>query len=260
MLGIWIDTSSLVISRPVSQVAAVGLSLAAGAIYGVTTAPAIGDATAVLLLALGLATPLAVAKTSTACGLNVLADLAPSTRPSMERKVDAFVYLLATVLTAATLGLVLGWVGSLVNGFAWIWALGPLVAVLGLLELGVLGRRGLLTLHWQVPAEWVSRKRHASALWGVLLGTGLTTYMPYPTYFGVILLGFCLPMPLGVILMAVYGFSRAMPTLVASLQSDDRWLAALHAHAWDLRAVGHATAACTAIALSGTIMTGWWMP
>lgn len=40
---------------------------------------------AVFMLSIGLVAPLGVAKTATACGLNVVADLAPAGRPAITR-------------------------------------------------------------------------------------------------------------------------------------------------------------------------------
>lgn len=256
MVGIWINTSDLILTRRTVRVAALLGSLVVGAGYMVVARELLDFPSAVFMLSIGLVAPLGVAKTATACGLNVVADLAPAGRPAITRLSGAAAYAVTATSAAAALGLAISLVGSWTGAAALLPFAGIVLLSLGLLELGVIGHGRALTLPWQVPAEWVRRRRFAPIVWGLLLGTGLTTYMPHPAYFGVLLMALMLPFPAGVALMAIYGVSRAVPTLLTAIQRSDGLLTRLHQDAWQLRVFGHAISGCASLALAAAIWVG----
>lgn len=70
---------------------------------------------------------------------------------------------------------------------------------------------------WRVPARWVSLPYYiAPVMWGLVLGVGVLTAIPFAGYF--ILLGWLASVAdpyYGVGVGAAYGFARAVPVLVA---------------------------------------------
>lgn len=229
------------------------ISITVGFAYMLLVGPILGTTTTILVLSLGLAAPVGFAKTATACGLNVIADLAPTGRPQVARLTGATLYAITLTATAAGLGLALSLAGSWVRGASTLPVAAAFLALLGLTELGSFGNRRVPNLPWQVPAEWVHGRSSGPVVWGALLGTGLTTYMPYATYFGVLLLALLLPPVASVALMTAYGLGRAAPTIAAASQRNDRLLRLFHDETWRLRSSGHVISGCTSLALAGAL-------
>ena len=232
------------------RVAVVAFSVSVGATLMWLAEPVVGTAVALFVLSIGLVVPLAVAKTATACGLNVLSDLASTGRPLSTRLSETAIFAITAMLTATSLGLLLSAAGEVVGAVDLLPAAGFVFLVAGLFELGFIRARHTVTLPWQVPVEWV-RGRHAPVIWGLLLGTGLTTYMPHPSFFGLLAMAFVLPFPFGPALMAVYGATRTLPSMVAAVQRTDGFLARLHEEALLLRVFGHATTGAASFVLVG---------
>jgi len=67
--------------------------------------------------------------------------------------------------------------------------------------------------HWQVPHTWVSGPPMRNmAVWGLILGAGILTYIPHITFHLLYLyLGFFKDPVHGFLFGALYGFSRAIP-------------------------------------------------
>ncbi len=171
------------------------------------------------LMAIPLLLPVAVAKTATACGMNALGTLANLGRPVVWRLGSAAVYVGASALTASLVGLALSSLGSVLGISDFAWALVPGSLYLGLWELGVIHRRPPFASRWQVPRRWVRNTPLSPAVWGVFLGSGLATQMPYPSFYALLALVAILPVELAVLLMAAYGVARALPGVGASLTS-----------------------------------------
>lgn len=120
---------------------------------------------------------------------------------------------------------------------------------LGLRELGFFARLRIPTFAWQVPSEWVRNRLTAPFVWGFFLGSGLATWMPNATFYGLLLLAVVLPFPSGVILMAFYGLTRAAPAVAAAITPRCSAEVALQ-NMWQLRLIGHALNGFIAVTLS----------
>lgn len=231
---------------------AVPILLTCGAIV-VAVSAELGIAVVAVLasLSMSLSVSLGVAKTSTACGLNSLGVASGPNLSRWGRALAAIEFAATAAVIAAALGCVLSLFGTAVGG-ALLWPIAiPLFGYLGLRELGYYGKQRPISLHWQVPHEWVRDQRVAPFTWGILLGTGLTTWMPYSSYFGVLLLSLLLPLPYAATVMGAYGLSRALPVLATSFRPE--LLPTWSAHAWTIRLLGHVLAGGLCIVLAGAI-------
>ncbi|MBO2533555.1 MAG: hypothetical protein CW342_11845 [Thermoactinomycetaceae bacterium] len=81
---------------------------------------------------------------------------------------------------------------------------------------------------WQVPHTWVSGPPMRNmAVWGLILGAGLFTYIPHITFHLLYLyLGFFKDPAHGLLFGALYGFSRAIPTAFFGM-SGSQWFPGL---------------------------------
>ena len=79
---------------------------------------------------------------------------------------------------------------------------------------------------WQVPHTWVSGPPMRNmAVWGLILGAGIFTYIPHITFHLLYLyLGFFKEPVYGLLFGALYGFSRAIPTAFFGMNGDQRIL------------------------------------
>ncbi len=204
------------------------------------------------LLACLLATTLALGKSTTACGLNVLAYLAPSAGSRVARIRGAVTYLAASAMTAGAIGLGLNFAGTIFGANRLAFAAVPLLGFFGLVELGIIRIPFVVSGRWQVPVAWVRGKRGAPLIWGILLGSGLATWMPFPTYFGLLVLSALAPFPLGAALLALYGVARAMPAL-GTVPVDSGLVDRINRQMWELRLATHAAAGCLTLALCGGV-------
>lgn len=139
------------------------------------------------------------------------------------------IYLLASVISAAVLGLTLGTFGTLLNrfgnSFAWIPAFQNSL-VWGFLALLCLGyalhelrliKMPRPQIKRQVPRRWIYQF-HPFLTWllfGLGLGIGVATFIPFGTFYIVLLMALLSKSPLyAMVLMAIFGFGRAMMTLI----------------------------------------------
>jgi uncharacterized membrane protein len=228
------------------------LALSASLVGGISVflvGPLTGTGWLVFLYAMLLTIPVAVAKTSTACGINALGTFSQRAIPLRLRLRDAALYLLTSTGTGALIGAALGHLGSLAAGSSLLLPTAGLIGLIGFRELGFLLCIPVPTRRWQVPAGWVADRRRAPFIWGVFLGSGLSTWMPHPSFFGLLVISALLPFPTGVILMASYGFNRALPGLMAAVSARCSDRVALSA-SWRLRLLGHTSSGATSIALA----------
>lgn len=139
------------------------------------------------------------------------------------------IYFLASVGSAAAFGLALGLLGTLLNRlshvFAWLPTLqGSWVWIfLALLCLGyALHELRLIKMprpqiKRQVPRRWLY-ERHPFLTWllfGLGLGVGVMTFIPFGTFYPVLLMALFSKSPLyAMILMGAFGFGRAIMTLI----------------------------------------------
>ncbi|PTX64407.1 hypothetical protein C8P63_103193 [Melghirimyces profundicolus] len=98
---------------------------------------------------------------------------------------------------------------SLLSGLVLLYALHEL----RFLKLKIPQRR------WQIPGSWVSRRNGMDmVVWGVILGAGIFTYIPHSSFYILYLfLGFFLNPLYGILLGALYGFSRMIPSLILGI-------------------------------------------
>ncbi len=179
------------------------------------SAPVVGPAETIALLAAGLTIPVAVAKTATACGLNAIGTFSDYSRSRRSRLLDAALYAVVSTVVGGVIGFVLSVSGDYLHASRALGMAGPILIYLGYREYrGSPGGRAVLTSQWQVPAPWV-RGRRAPVIWGVFLGSGLSTWMPHPSFHGLLLLAILLPFPLGAGLLALYGAVRSTPAIAA---------------------------------------------
>lgn len=76
---------------------------------------------------------------------------------------------------------------------------------------------------WQIPATWVNGSSVRNMwVWGSILGAGIFTYLPYMTFYLVyIYVGLFKDPTFGMLFGLVYGFSRAVPTILFSINRTE---------------------------------------
>ncbi|RTR28122.1 hypothetical protein EKG37_17630 [Robertmurraya yapensis] len=76
---------------------------------------------------------------------------------------------------------------------------------------------------WQIPVEWVKGKTvHNMWIWGLILGAGIFTYLPYATFYILyIYIGLFLNPVIGLLFGIIYAFSRALPTILVALKNKE---------------------------------------
>jgi cytochrome c biogenesis protein CcdA len=205
------------------------------------------------VFAISLALAVGLGKTTTACGLNVLGYLAGPTEPRPLRLREATAYVAASTITGGVIGAVFGGIGLLTRIQEWPLVASLILAFLGLLELSLIRIRFIPSLRWQVPVSWVRGRKAAPLIWGVLLGSGLSTWMPFPTYFGLLVFASMSSVPGGAVVMAMYGLGRAFPA-IGVLRIGSELVDKLAARAWHLRLMTHSVAGCLTLALCGTVI------
>ena len=128
-------------------------------------------------------------------------------------------YIAASTVGGALMGALMGALGGLVR--PWL----PLPLAFGVLVIVALA----YALHelriwrlphperaWQVPNEWIVRRPLLGVVaFGLTLGTGLFTYIPFTSFYLLLAWEALLTSPtLGAALGAAYGLARALPVLV----------------------------------------------
>jgi hypothetical protein len=240
--------------RPRARYATAVAMFVAGAVVSVALRPLpLWSYAAVAVFAATLATTIGLGKTTTACGLNVLSYLSGQTQPGPMRSRDAAIYVATCTFTAGVIGLGLGRLGEATGAQRWPIAAVVVLVLAGLLELDIVRLRFVPTLRWQVPVDWVSGRRAAPVIWGVLLGSGLSTLMPFASFFGLLVFAVVAPAPAGAAVMAVYGLARAIPAL-GVVRFGSGLVEELSARSWELRLTTHMAAGCLTIALGGTLV------
>ncbi|MFE0554484.1 hypothetical protein ACFW1P_00935 [Paenibacillus sp. NPDC058910] len=76
---------------------------------------------------------------------------------------------------------------------------------------------------WQIPATWVNGSSVRNMwVWGSILGAGIFTYLPYMTFYLLyIYVGLFKDPTFGMLFGLVYGFSRAVPTILFSINRTE---------------------------------------
>lgn len=136
-------------------------------------------------------------------------------------------HTLGAVFAGAAVGALLGLVGQRLLGATGVAGAGALVAIVGV-TLG-LGEVGLVRLPViQAPRQTVKQWREvlgavgAPLAWGLDLGSGLTTYVPYAAYWLVPLAAVARADVLyGALVVGVFGLARALTVVAASLNTQE---------------------------------------
>ena len=139
--------------------------------------------------------------------------------------IRVLVYVAASTVGGALVGVVLGLLGlllySIVPGprLAWPVILLAVFALLYALHEAYVLRLPQPERHWQVPNAWVRRwPLLGTALFGVVLGTGALTFIPFTSYYVLLAweigTGSLLP---ATALGATYGLVRGLPAIIGGL-------------------------------------------
>jgi hypothetical protein len=176
----------------------------------------------------------------------VIVPLGKAAKDVLHWIVQVSVYVLASTAGGALVGLTLAALGSavytVVPGPTAAW---PVLVIALLALLYGLHEAQLLRLPqperaWQVPNAWIRRwPIGGTALFGLILGTGLFTFIPFTNYYVVLAweagTG---SLALGAALGAAYGLARGLPVLVGGT------LLLLNKHPLDFNMwlIGHITA------------------
>lgn len=76
---------------------------------------------------------------------------------------------------------------------------------------------------WQIPATWVNGSTTQNMwVWGLILGAGIFTYLPYVTFYMVYLYLGLLKQPVyGLLFGFIYGLARALPSILITLNKKE---------------------------------------
>lgn len=137
------------------------------------------------------------------------------------------VHVLGAALGGAIIGGALGWLGTLVGAAAWPWRPAIIAVVAAYALWHAMGRgRPKLGLQRQVPRQWarVLSPDLCYFVWGVLLGSGVATLIPYSAFLVVLATQFTAGTTLGIVSGVAYGAVRGavplIPLFVARFRSD----------------------------------------
>ena len=131
-------------------------------------------------------------------------------------------YMAALIASATIVGALVGFIGSVFTTMVlsnvgtpglWTATIAVMALVYGLRELAII-RLPMPQVAWQVPASW-SRygKAGQSLLYGLVLGAGIFTFIPYASFYILLLLEASLGVVGGAALGLVYGLARALSML-----------------------------------------------
>jgi hypothetical protein len=132
------------------------------------------------------------------------------------------VYIAAATLAGAAVGALAGSAGSLLRAaLPFGWLAGPvlvLAVAYGLHELGV-WRLPQPERAWQVPNEWIVRRPLlGAAAFGLILGAGVFTFIPFTSFYLVLAWEALVADPVaGAWIGAAYGLARSLPVVSGAL-------------------------------------------
>lgn len=139
---------------------------------------------------------------------------------TLKDKIKCFThYMFASMISGALSGflytiivyLLLSWIPNLIK----IVLLGIFIAIFLLNEMRIFKFK-LPQREWQIPANWVSGPSIRNMwVWGLILGAGIFTYMPYATFYVLyIYLGMFKEPYWGILIGMLYGFFRSLPSFM----------------------------------------------
>lgn len=135
-------------------------------------------------------------------------------------------HLVGSAFSGGLLGFVLGTVGLAIGLGRWKSIAGDLVALVLLLaalrDAGIV-KLSLPSLKRQTPV-WFPRvfgTRMGTFAWGLDLGQGWTTLISFTGYYALIVIALLNASPIqGALILCVYGLGRALPVILAGLNSQ----------------------------------------
>jgi len=140
-------------------------------------------------------------------------------------------YGLGLVVSATITGTVAGAIGSAIRATLivgaigdrlWIESIAAIALIYALHELHVV-QIPLPQIHWQVPVSWGRYGKLGQLfLYGLVLGVDVVTFMPYATFYVVVLLEATMGAQAGAALGLTYGLARALSMSKASISARHR--------------------------------------
>ncbi|MDG5786175.1 hypothetical protein QA612_01635 [Evansella sp. AB-P1] len=84
----------------------------------------------------------------------------------------------------------------------------------------------LLQNKWQIPTTWLRFSPHGNMIvWGIILGTGLLTYNPFPIFLlKYMFVGFFMEPISGIFIGLIFGLSRALSSIILAYHNDMKQL------------------------------------
>ncbi len=96
---------------------------------------------------------------------------------------------------------------------SWIFAISVIALAYGFRELGIV-RMPMPQNPWQVPVQWSRHGKVAQGFsYGVVLGTEVSTFIPYATFYLLLLVEASVRPALGAAIGLTYGFARGISVL-----------------------------------------------
>jgi hypothetical protein len=148
----------------------------------------------------------------------MIATIAPLVKVApLQGLASVAIHVVSSVIGGALIGSVAGWMGSSLFGGAGSIILLVTAFAGALADLDLIGR-GTPTLGGSVPRSWWERfgPLAGSGLYGLVLGTGVTTLVPVMAFYVVVVGAAIVGPTLGAAVGAVYGLARGLPVIIAS--------------------------------------------
>lgn len=129
-------------------------------------------------------------------------------------------FMVTSVIGGALVGVVAGALGSALGLRIgeWLLPFAVTAVLLALIEIGALPVP-IPTFGGSVPQSWWVRQPRviAASAYGLVLGIGVTTFIPFASFYAVLAAYALAGVPSGALVGASYGLGRAAPVLAASL-------------------------------------------
>ena len=138
-----------------------------------------------------------------------------------------FMYTAGSIVGAALLALVLGWIGQLLNtllpwvSYTWVVAImGVCAFIFALKELNII-RFWTPQIGWQVPASWMRGSRVVgNTLYGLVLGAGILTFIPFASFYLLLMWEVsagAVSLQSAVLLGMIYGAARGITAIMGGI-------------------------------------------
>lgn len=139
-----------------------------------------------------------------------------------------FVYLFFASVSGSLSGFIITMIIFLFT--FWVPYLIKMILFLFLVLLFILHEFFLIKLNipqrkWQIPSSWLKMTQTKNMIvWGIILGPGIFTYLPYTSFYILFLyIGFFMPPYYGLLFGLIFALSRTIPTLLLAILSKLGW-------------------------------------